>query len=347
MPDFSLNAIGAKARAKFGKRLKSRQYLDLIDCFTVGEAAMYLKTNTAYAPVLEEIHYPSAHRGRLEELLSRKQFEDFSSLCAFEFSGSGVFYRIIILKEEIRQILRCVRLLAYGREDEYLFTMPAFFDRQTDISLMELAKCDSFKGIIKVVSGTAFEKMLRPFDLLGVMPDFTAMETVLYKYYTDFVFETIGKTERGRAKEELLDFFYLQVELDNVKRILRLKNGFEASEDYIRSCLMPNSRYIKSAELEKMLKASNGEEVLSLFGETYYGRRLTRRGNPVDPKNFSQMIYDESVKTIYYSTNPNAVLAAYTVVAEIELSNVINIIEGIRYKINPAEIKKMLIPILE
>lgn len=43
------NAVLAKARAMYGKRLTAQNYTDLLACRTVNEAAAYLKAHTAYA----------------------------------------------------------------------------------------------------------------------------------------------------------------------------------------------------------------------------------------------------------------------------------------------------------
>ena len=43
------NAVLAKARAMYGKRLTAQNYTDLLACRSVNEAAAYLKAHTAYA----------------------------------------------------------------------------------------------------------------------------------------------------------------------------------------------------------------------------------------------------------------------------------------------------------
>ena len=65
----SSGAIPAKARAKYGRRLTSEDYNNLIHCKTVAEVANYLKSNTYYNDVLSQLNEHNIHRGQVELLL--------------------------------------------------------------------------------------------------------------------------------------------------------------------------------------------------------------------------------------------------------------------------------------
>lgn len=342
---YSHNALSAKARAKFGKRLTLQNYNELLACQSVGEAALYLKSRTYFSPFLSEVRSVDVHRGRIEELLRRKSFEDYSSLCVFEYAGREFFYEIIVLRGEIQQILHCIRLLGYGQEDEYLFHLPTFFEHHTDISLMQLAKCKTFDDILDVLKGTPFAPLLSPYA--GKRPeelDLTTIETRLYRYLYDRVFELIERHTRGKAKKELLDFYYMTVELDNVLRILRYKNAFSgASADEVRSRLLPYSHVIRKEDLDAMIHAESTKDAFAVFKRTKYGRRLSEKKGGYLEETISALAFREALHAMRFSTNPPAVFLAYTIIAENELRNVINIIEGIRYQLPPDKIRELLI----
>lgn len=342
---YSHNALSAKARAKFGKRLTLQNYNELLACQSIGEAALYLKNRTYFGPFLSEVRSVDVHRGRLEELLRRKSFEDYSSLCVFEYAGREFFYEIIVLRGEIQQILHCIRLLNYGQEDEYLFHLPTFFEHHTDIRLMDLAKCKTFDDILAVLKGTPFEPLLSPYA--GKRPDeldLTTIETRLYHYLYDRAFALIERHTRGKMKKELLDFYYMTVELDNVLRILRYKNAFStASPDEIRSRLLPYEHVIKKEELDAMLHAKTANEAFAVFKRTKYGHRLSQTQGGYLEETLSALVFREALHTMRFSVNPPAVFFAYTIIAENELRNIINIIEGIRYQLPPDKIRELLI----
>lgn len=340
----SLNAVSAKARAKFGNRLTLENYNELMACPSVGEAAAYLKNRTYYSHVLDEVSAKTIHRGRLEELLKLKQFEDYSSLCTFKFAGNDFFYRFIIMRGEVTQLLRCIRLLSFGHDDEYLFTMPGFFNRHTDIDLIQLAKCQTFDEIVSFLDGTVYGEILRPFRPdTGDFFDFTAIETALTNYINTTLFTMIDQNASGNAKRDLHDFFAMQIEVLNVEKIMRMKHDFSLSANYIRSCLFAKWHLITPSVVNKMLEANTPDEVYALFAKTRYRLKIGDQQFTYIEECFKQILFNEALHIIRFSVHPQLVFAAYTVISDTELSNIVHIIEGIRYGLTTERIREMLI----
>ena len=72
LSSLAANAVLTKSRAKYGKRLNNRQYVDLINCKSVSEIASYLKSRTKYASCLKGYYPESMHRGFLEDVYKRQ-----------------------------------------------------------------------------------------------------------------------------------------------------------------------------------------------------------------------------------------------------------------------------------
>ena len=53
--------------------------------------------------------------------------------------------------------------------------------------------------------------------------------------------------------------------------------------------------------------------------------------------------YERCRHELYFSTNPEIVLLAYYILSETELSNVIAVVEGVRYSMEPERILQTLI----
>ena len=75
------NAVLAKARALYGRRLRAEDYRRLTDCHTMTELANELKALPLYANTLAEVNPTYARRAQLENLLRQSQYERFDSLC--------------------------------------------------------------------------------------------------------------------------------------------------------------------------------------------------------------------------------------------------------------------------
>ena len=63
------NAVLAKARALYGRRLRAEDYRRLTDCHTMTELANELKALPLYANTLAEVNPTYARRAQLENLL--------------------------------------------------------------------------------------------------------------------------------------------------------------------------------------------------------------------------------------------------------------------------------------
>ena len=63
------NAILAKARAMYGRRLTARNYQELLNCRDLPDLISYLKTRTSYSEALQAANPATTHRAQLETLL--------------------------------------------------------------------------------------------------------------------------------------------------------------------------------------------------------------------------------------------------------------------------------------
>ena len=105
------NAVLAKARAMYGKRLTAQNYTDLLACRTVNEAAAYLKAHTAYADAFEGVTMGSVRRRQIEILLREHLLNNFASLCRYEKSIGDGFYKYFVTLSDVDMLLHSVRYL--------------------------------------------------------------------------------------------------------------------------------------------------------------------------------------------------------------------------------------------
>ena len=95
------NAVLAKARALYGRRLRAEDYRRLADCRTMTELANELKALPLYAHTLAEVNPTYARRAQLENLLRQSQYERFDSLCRYDRSAGSSVYQYLTLCCEV------------------------------------------------------------------------------------------------------------------------------------------------------------------------------------------------------------------------------------------------------
>ncbi|MDF2631731.1 MAG: hypothetical protein K0Q85_327 [Caproiciproducens sp.] len=339
----SSNAILSKARAMYGRCLTKENFKDLLACQSVGEVASYLKNHTAYSKTLAGINENDIHRGQLESKLKQKLFEDYASLCRYEISVGEHFSQYLIMRSEIEQILHSILLLDAGKPEEYLFAMPMYLSRHTHINLAALSQIKSYNDLLDALSHTPYRKLLEGFKpITGIPINYTGIENALYTYLYKSVFEVIDKYTRGQTAKQLRWIFNAYVDLDNYVRIVRLKNSYQVSPDFIRSSLLPFGSTNKHL-LTEMIEADNEAEVTALMNKTKIGKRSLRIDHTYIDEFPNLVKYMAARHDIHFSTHPSVVMFSYTFIMQAELMDIITIVEGIRYKMAPDEIAKLLI----
>ncbi len=340
---YASNAVLSKARAMYGKRLTEKDYAGLLACTSVPEVLSYLKNHTKYAPLLNSVSERDVHRGQLELILRQQLFYDFASLCRYEISAGEHFSQYIILRTEIKQIMHFLMLIKSGKAEEYLYALPMYFNSHTNIDLNALAKAKTYADFLNTLGNTPYKTILTKFiPKEHSQLDLPSIENALYTYLYTVVFSIIDKYTHGRQKKELRHLFTSNIDLVNFVRILRLKKYYHLNSDLIKPQLLPFGT-LSEKHIADMCNAQTSKELFSIMQGTIAGRAISKMEYNYAGEISARGRYNLGRKSIRFSTYPTVVMMSYIFLEEAELSNVVNIIEGVRYKIDPEEIKKLLI----
>lgn len=343
LSEFSSNVVLSKARAMYGKRLIKQNYDDLLACQSVGEVAVYLKNNTVYGKVLSGIEESEIHRGQLEAKLRQKLLEDYASLCHYEITVGEHFAQYFIERNEIDQILHVILLLDAGMPEEYLFNMPSYLLRHTKIDLKSLSKIKNFEDLLRALGHTEYRRILDSFhpDENGWI-NYTGIESALYSYLYFNMFKIIQKYTRGETTTQLNDILKSFIDLTNFTRIVRLKISYHSDPEFIKKALFPYGTFSERL-LDKMIEAESEDEMTKVLETTEIGKRTMKFEHGYAGEIQRRMNFHNCHHYIDFSTHPSVVLISYIFTSEAEISDIITIVEGIRYRLATDEIKKLLI----
>ena len=340
---YASNAVLSKARALYGKRITERSYSELLTCNKVADIAAYLKRKTDYRGVLMNDNENSGHRAALEECLRLKLFADFEALGRYDLWVGEHFFEYIISRAEIEQIMHSLMLLSAGESGECIHSIPGFFHSHAKFDIRALEHVSSYDEFLKIVSKSPYYKILLPFKPSADQRiNLTAAETALYNYLGDTVFGVINKYVRGKARKQLVDFFNMYVDLNNLVRIVRMKKFYNLSEDYMMAGLMKHGT-LSEEDLRKFVVCDNTKQMMADMKKTKMGKRWFSQGLDVVDKVPINMRFNWSRHNIRFSVSPPVVLVSYIFLQEVEILNLTNIIEGVKYGLPPEEIRKMLI----
>lgn len=336
-------AILAKARAMYGKCLTDKDYEELVACRTVSEVAIYLKTRTNYASALAGMNDNDVHRGQLEALLRQNIYYDVSALSRYEQDKATGFSDFIISKMEIDQIIRCLTLVNIGRPQEYVYDMPLSLDNFAKISLKDLTSVRCYDDILDVLKNTPYYSTLLKFKPKeGEKINISKLEIQLNNNNYGRVLNSVGQARNKKDREEIKDLFSAMIDFKNVSRIIRLKKYYNFSSDKIKQQLIPYGK-LTSRVTDELCEAENVQEVFERSRSTYLGKLLSKLQYNDQTQITDALLSNYCKHHLRLSSNPRIVMISYVYLKGIELSNIVNIIEGTRYGISADKKLKLLV----
>lgn len=341
------NAILAKSRAMYGRRLTGRNYADLLACRSVPEVAAYLKSRTAYAGALASITPQAVHRQQLEVLLNRRLFDQYAALCRYEMSIGHDFYHYFIIKCDVQEILSCLRYMNGGSAGEYLYALPAFMQKHSRLDLYRLAAAHTLADLAGALEGTPYQELILPF---AQNPDFSLeedgtleIEAVLTRYVYGQLRVIAREKLQGQDMKEVLELLQRSSDLEAIVNIYRLKRMLKADRLYIGRRVFMELTALSPKQIDLLLDAADGPDFLARLRATPYGRELDKVQYDYIEEGIGRIQHRWHLKRLRFSTNPSVVMFCYIYLAENEIRNITHIIEGVRYRMTPEEIGGMLI----
>ena len=338
------NVLLAKARAKYGKRLKKEDYNALVSCSSVVDIAAYLKDKTAYGQFLSGIDVNTIHRGQLESLIIKKNYFDVDLLSQYDMTNGAEFAHYIVFKNIIRLLM--AKLMSISSNLEFTsFIQEDSIDLLTWHSRLDIKKIQNAKTyseLIQALSPSEYAQVLSEFKLEeGKDVDFFLVGTRLYKRAYEKAFIAVSHTG-STCKKELKELLGSFIDIDNFSRILRMKGTYNCSADFISDNLFSGGN-LKQKALDKIINSEDTKQATLEFNDTYIGKQVKNLSYKTPSELVDKFRFIKSRHNMFFSTNAPVVLLSYIFLSEIEISNIYHIIEGVRYKLEKSLIEELLI----
>jgi V/A-type H+-transporting ATPase subunit C len=338
------NGTVAKLRAMNGNRLRTEQYNDLAAQRRVSDIAEYLRNTVSYERLFDGINTNTVHRGMIENLLRRSVFETYFRIVGFEHLEKEDFYNFKILQSEVREILVAIQHIN-AHSDQHIEKLPVYLDNYISFSLIELAKARSREDLLEVLKGTPYRTIIEdiPLRKSGKI-DFNPTECALRTHYYK---ELLGSPFFKRSGTEPLKSLILtDIDLINAINAYRMITYFGESYEYINSLMLPFKGKLPISVDTALRSSQNKSEFIERFRNSYYGRVMENYGiefsNSLELET-QRLRYNYARQALSTSVHPAQSIYAFTYLYEAEVSNIIKIIEGIRYGLPQSELTKQLV----
>lgn len=336
-------AVNTKIKTLEGEFLRVKDLKSLLEQKTVADAARYLKTQTAYNEVLDQIDVNQTRRSTLESLIKQKMLLNIDKIIHYYNGNYKRFINTLYAKYEIEE-LKAVARAVYNGVDTKPYRNSIFIGKYSKVDEEKVFNAKYVRDIIQAFEGTAFYKYLQPLLDNNIKENLFRFEMVLDASYYEILqkeWEKLDKQDMKvleKAQGILADLLNLQWIYRGIKfyklRPEELLNytihlGYRLSKNFIKDLCYSKDldAFYELAAQTKYSFLFKNDETTDIFME----RRLERH------------MYFE-LKAVERN-NPMSIIStfAYIFFLEVETRDIISIIEMIRYGLPEAEAEKYLI----
>ncbi len=344
MKDLSNNAVITKAKSIFGHFLKAEDYERLVKMRSLPDLVGFLKKSVNYQEILYSVQEASIHRGQLELLIRKNAFEQILRLIKMVHSKDMEFYLLNIVQQETELILSTLRTIISMEFEDNIGKLPIFFEVHTKIDVHKMLKVQTYDDLLEAVKNSPYYQILRPYRTDDPeMIRYLDIEHKLEVYYYQEAFRRIDKHYSGSLKKDIEGIFQTKIELSNITKIYRLKKFYQATPQTIKDVLIKDHLRISEKKWDEMINLSNPDQIVKYLSNSEYSKFVNEKDYVYIEYFAGKIRYDLARKYIYFASEVPKVFMAFVTLSQMEIENITNIIEGIRYQVDEAEIKTMLI----
>lgn len=336
-------AISGKSRAMYGKLLKQDDYTTLIHKKSVSEVISYLKNDTHYQSALSDIDERTVHRVQLERILRCELNKDYDKLLKFSDRNLRSFINMLYSKIEIEDIKIIFRLFEAGHAQELNFENLS--STCATMNNTKLALCKNLKDFLSCLKGTEYYGVLKPFISDSNKTRLFDVEMALDRFYLINLQKNYMKFFMEEDRNIVKEFIGLESDIFNIYMIYRYKSFYNMDDQVVKSYTLPLIYKLSKKTTEALVKGKDIEEFLSIIRGTCYGFLFDSKNVLSIDYNHSEIMY--KTYKLRFRKYPFSIagVISYLRIKEMELSNIITIIEGIRYQLSEADIRKYIVGI--
>ncbi len=321
-------ALNTKIRGMKGKLLNKDELNELLNEPTLEEALEYLKNKYEF---IGQIHDRSSFEQEIYkifvlDILKLMKYLDFKErkllneyLLRYEISNVKDIFRHITTKREIEVELKQIDLWT----DNLFKELKNINDVKTEDEFIDKIKKEEFYPVFEEYKD---ELINAPIDKIEVELD---------KFYFKRIFNLY------KDNKKLKDIIGREIDLLNIIWIYRSVKYYGYDMAHIEEILIPIDYKLLKKNKEKLMLATNFTEFVEALDSTFYKNVFTDEKNL--EKDMYKYLYNLNKKIIKENMFNICFVFSYLSILDIEIKNIINIIEGIRYKIDRQELKKKLI----
>lgn len=320
--------LNTKIKGMAAKIITYEELEELINEDDVYSAIEYLKSKF-------KIIVKSYSRTSLEKEIYKIFIEDVLKIKKYLNEEEKEILQIYLLKYEIDTIKNVFRHLETNRDIELELKE---IDIWTDNVFKEIANINEVKtedDFLNIIKNEEFYKIF-----INNKNELSENELERIEVELD-IFYFRKMIELSKDNKVMRDLIGREIDLLNIIWIYRSIKYFNYDIPHIEEILLPFDYKLNEKEKLALMNCNSFDEILDVLKKTEYKNVFNEESEIERDK--SRYLYKLNKKVIRDELFNITFVISYFNVLEFQLKNIINIVEGLRYKVDKKELKKKLI----
>ncbi len=324
-------ALATKAKAMYGKRMRKADLVRIINYRTLDDILSDLRQQGSWAPAVAALPEGALFtRARLEDALRDQLRREGVRLSAFVPQQDRALMEFPLLRAEMEHILAALRRLRanLSKETEKL---PRDYLTHTKVDLEGLHRCTDMNGLLEAIRNSIYYDALSHLSGEGEVPTYGVAEALLTSTYYRHMQRLIRRRYDGDVRRVLERSLGDQVDMLNIMHVLRMKQYFPQTDDYL-PVLLPYHYRVRPEQIHAMCAAPSAEAVLEMVESTPYASVF--RGADIEDLNnlYSAALYKFSRRQLLMGKPSIYSAVGYLNLRELELKAVVSAVEASKYR---------------
>ena len=325
-------ALNAKMKCMYSNNLSKEELEELLRQSNLKEAINFIKSKFPFLENLNE----KMHRKELEQELNNLFIYDILKIFKYLNKSEIEILMQFLSKYELNCVKNVFRNVTTNRNSrEYLKNIDNWTNKMFK----------NIDGINEITEETEFLELIKSEDYYKIFEEYEEIienapleeiEVKLDKFYFEKIYNLAKKYNKN-----LLYLIGTEIDLLNIIWIYRAKKYFKYSKNEIKEILIPINYKLSKKILEDLLNAEDFNDMKTVLNETKYRKVFSDENKIEYDKN--KYLYDINIKLFRTKLFDICTVFCNINLLDIEIKNIINIIEGIRYKLDKSEIQKKII----
>lgn len=337
--DFSMwryPSINAKIKGMYAQNLSSDDLNELIRQKDLKSAVYFLKNELEILKNIDD----NSDRADVEKSLDLIFINDVRKIFRLLSNKGKEFFMQFILKYEIRCIKSVLKRIIINSSLDNNLTNVDLWCKNIFLNIKDITFVNTIEQFLEIISKRPYYKVIKNYlnevdDIKNV--SIFELESRLDKFY----FQTFYRYAKNQ-NTELASIVGTQIDLLNIIWIYRGKKYYNLSPEQLKMVMIDVSYKLSKKNIEKLLNSNTFIEFKEIILKTPY-KGIVKNDESSIERNEKYFLYKMYKKIFRTSMFDSSVIFCYMYLQEIQDSNIINIIGGIKYNLDMNSIKNKVI----